>query len=318
MKTVNYSVVIPVFNEEENIKLLYPRLKSVLGKVGKSYEIIFIDDGSHDNSFNILKELYKKNKNIKIIKFSRNFGQQRAYTAGIAYATGKALILMDADLQHPPELIPDMIKLWEEGNKVVYTIKTSRKEGFIMRFFFNSFYKILRFTSGRTLPFGSGIFSLIDKEVADILRSMPEKNKYLSGLRAYVGFKQVGIKFESGKRHIGGSRQTLAKHFRLAFDAVFSFSYLPLRLAMLGGVIAASLSLLAMIYFVGVRILVYFRLIEVENLIPGVTLIVSSLLLLGGIILICLGMIGEYIGRIYDEVKNRPYFIVEDKIGFEE
>jgi dolichol-phosphate mannosyltransferase len=303
------SVVIPIFNEEHTILELYNSLFPVLSKLNYAYEIIFVDDGSHDNSFNILSDLTKKDSNVRIIKFSRNFGQQSAYAAGIAHVSGKAAILMDGDLEDPPGLIPDMIKLWEEGNKVVYTIKISRKEGFIMRVLFNSFYKILKFMAQESLPYGAGIFSLIDRDVIKVLNSMPEKNKYLSGLRAYAGFRQVGIKFNSQKRHFGKPRQSFVRHLRLALNAIFSFSYLPLRMATLFGFLIGALG------FIMSLIIVIHRIIK-GSIVQGWASIISVVLIVGAVQLISLGIVGEYILRIFDAVKQRPEYIIENKVGF--
>jgi len=303
------SIVIPIFNEEHTILELYNSLFPVLTKLDYAYEIIFVDDGSHDNSFNILSDLAEKDGNVKIIKFSRNFGQQSAYAAGIAHVSGKATILMDGDLEDPPGLIPDMIKLWEEGNKVVYTIKISRKEGFIMKILFNSFYKILKFMAGESLPYGAGIFSLIDKEVVKVLNSMPEKNKYLSGLRAYAGFRQIGIKFNSQKRHFGKPRQSLVRHLRLALNAIFSFSYLPLRMATLSGFLIGAFG------FIMSLIIVIHRIIK-GSIVQGWASIICVVLIVGAVQLISLGIVGEYILRIFDAVKQRPEYIIENKVGF--
>jgi len=303
------SIVIPIFNEEQTILELYHSLFSVLTKLDYAYEIIFVDDGSYDNSFNILSDLTKKDSHIKIIKFSRNFGQQSAYAAGIAHVSGKAAILMDGDLEDPPELLPDMIRLWKEGNKVVYTIKTSRREGFITRILFNLFYKILKFTAGESLPYGAGIFSLIDREVVDILNSMPEKNKYLSGLRAYAGFKQTGIEFKSKKRYFGKSTLAFGGHLRLALNAIFSFSYVPLRIVTFLGI------LFGVFGFITSILIILHRIIK-GSIVAGWASTICIVLILGAVQLISLGIVGEYILRIFDTVKQRPEYVIENKINF--
>lgn len=310
-KRASISIIIPIFNEQQVILELYNSLNSVLTKLDYAYEIIFIDDGSCDNSFNILSDLSKKDKNVKLIKFSRNFGQQNAYAAGIANVSGEAAILMDGDLEDPPELIQDMIKLWKEGNKVVYTVKTSRKESFINKILFNSFYKILRFMTGESLPYGAGIFSLIDKDVVNVLNSMPEKNKYLSGLRAYAGFRQICINFESKKRYAGKPRQTFGKHLRLAGNAIFSFSYAPLRLVTFFGFLIGMVGLAASI------MIIIYRAIK-GSIVPGWASIICVILIVGAVQLISLGIVGEYIVRIFDAVKQRPEYIIETKINFKE
>lgn len=304
-----YSIVIPIFNEQETIPELYRRLKNVIEKLDCDVEIIFIDDGSRDNSFQKLVELNCKDNSVKIIQFSRNFGHQIAISAGLDHAQGDAVILMDGDLQDPPELIPTLISKWKEGNEVVYTIKRSRKENFLKRFAFHSFYVILKYFSLIKIPMEAGHFSLMDKKVIDVFRRMQERNRYVSGMRAWIGFKQVGIEFDREARFAGKPQMTFAKLLSMALDGLISFSKVPLRLAIYIGLLSALVS------FIGGLYVIYEKLFT-DKAILGWASTIVSITFLGGLILLTLGIIGEYIGRIYDEVKQRPLYIIKDKVGF--
>lgn len=307
---VKYSVVIPIFNEEDIIPELWQRLNHVLKQLDGFSEVIFVNDGSYDNSLQLLSELSFKYPEVKIISLSRNFGHQCSLTAGIDRAKGEAVVLMDGDLQDAPEAILDFIEKWKQGYSVVYAIRRKRKEKPLKRLAFVVFYRCLNFLAGITLPLDAGIFSLMDRKVILALRSMPERNKYITGLRAYVGFKQTGVLVERGPRFKGEPKVTLAKLFKLAFDGIFSFSIIPLRIATFLGLIFSTSS-----FILGI-IGLFFKFIlgrEFLNWDYGLT----TTFFLGGIQLLFLGLIGEYIGRIYDEVKQRPYYIVEEKIGFQ-
>ncbi|NEN93624.1 MAG: glycosyltransferase family 2 protein, partial [Okeania sp. SIO3H1] len=242
MKNINYSVVIPIFNEEEIIPELWRQLLDVLQRLGGNSEIIFINDGSVDSSFELLKEISQKNPEVKIINFSRNFGHQCALSAGIDHADGKAVILMDGDLQDSPEAIISFSRLWQQGYDVVYAIRKNRQEKLLKRLAFKSFYYIQRKLSGIITPMDAGIFSLMDRKVILTLRQMPERNKYLSGLRAYAGFKQIGVYVERGPRYRGEPKVSVAKLFKLAFDGIFSFSTIPLKMATILGLVSAIVS----------------------------------------------------------------------------
>jgi len=303
------SVIIPVYNEEKNIPLLYTRLKVTLKKISNDHEVIFVDDGSVDNSFKIISKLRNRDKKIKILTFSRNFGHMPAVTAGLSHAVGKKIVIMDADLQDPPEIIENLWKESIKGYDVVYAIKRKRKEMFLKRFLFDSFYKLLNSISSYKMPVDSGTFSLIDKKVANILIGLPEKNKYLSGLRAWTGFKQVGITYERARRH-AGKPMSLRKLIKLAMDGFVSFSYVPLRLASFLGFITASIAFIFIVVVLILRIFLGFGLI-------GWASTLSAILLFSGVQLITLGIIGEYLARIYDEVKQRPEYIISNKIGFD-
>lgn len=317
METANYSVVIPVFNEEESIRSLYPQLKSVLGKLGKSYEIIFIDDGSYDNSFNILQDLCKKDKSIKIIKLSRNFGHQIAITAGLRYISGDCIIVMDGDLQDPPEVIIEMVEKWRQGFDVVYGIRRHRKETWIKRACYRIFYLLLNKMSPLRIPRDAGDFCLIDKRVVLEMRKLKEESPFVRGLRSWVGFKQTGIEYDRPLREAGSPRYTIRKLFKLAFDGLLSFSSIPLKLATLIGLIISFASMVYAIYVGTCRILIIFGIISPEGFIPGWATLVCSIMFLMGVQFIFIGILGEYVGRIFTQVKGRPLFIVDDEVGFD-
>ncbi|MDY7002796.1 MAG: glycosyltransferase family 2 protein [Cyanobacteriota bacterium] len=310
MKNIDYSVVIPIFNEEEIIPELWRQLLDVLQRLDGNSEVIFINDGSVDSSFELLKEISKKNPEVKIINFSRNFGHQCALSAGIDHADGKAVILMDGDLQDSPEAIISFSRLWQQGYDVVYAIRKNRKEKFLKRLAFKSFYYIQRKLSGIITPMDAGIFSLMDRKVILTLRQMPERNKYLSGLRAYAGFKQIGVYVERGPRYRGEPKVSIAKLFKLAFDGIFSFSTIPLKMATILGLVSAIFS-----FIIGL-IGLYVKLILGQEFLSWAYGLTTTFFM-GGIQLLSLGIIGEYIARIYDEVRQRPYYVIRDKIGFE-
>ncbi len=310
MKNTDYSIVIPIFNEEEIIPELWRQLSAVLPRLDGSCEVIFINDGSIDASLELLEELSSKHPEIKIISLSRNFGHQCALSAGIDRANGKAVILMDGDLQDSPEAIISFITLWKQGYDVIYAIRHQRKEKFLKRLAFKSFYYLQTKLSGIAMPMDAGIFSLMDRKVVLTLRQMPERNKYISGLRAYAGFKQIGVYVERGPRYRGEPKVSLSKLFKLAFDGIFSFSTIPLKLATFFGLICAVVS-----FIIGLIGLFYKLVLGLEFLSWAYGL--TTTFFMGGVQLLFLGIIGEYIGRIYEEVRHRPYYIVDKTIGFE-
>ena len=317
MDPVEISVVIPVYDEVNVLDELNDRLTNTLSGLSQNYEVIYVDDGSNDGSLEKLVAFHRNNSRIRIVSLSRNFGHQPSLVAGVEAASGKCVVLIDADLQDRPEAIKDFYYKWKEGHEVVYAIRAKRKAPFFKRVAVKIFYRILSRVSLISQPLDAGIFSLMDRKVIDVLRSLKERNRYITGLRSYIGFRQTGILVERDDRKDGKPRVGLRGLFQLAFDAIFSFSYLPLRLATFGGTVVAFLSFLTMAYFAILRILVYFGVVKV-SILPGFTMIACATFLMGGIMLICIGIVGEYIGRIYDEVKNRPYFVINEKIGFKE
>ena len=308
------SVVVPMYYEEEVAKECYTRLKNVLEKIENyNYEIIFINDGSKDKTLEILKEIAKENKNVKIISFSRNFGHQCAVTAGLRYVTGDAIVIIDADLQDPPELIPEMIKLWEEGNEVIYGKRKSREgESRFKLLTASMFYKTLNALSDVEIPKDTGDFRLVDRKVVEVINSLPEHNKFLRGLFSWVGFKQKAYEYERKERYAGKTKYPLKKMLKLAQDGIFSFSIKPLKIVGAMGILSVLISIMLFVY----AVLSYA--FDWNNLVPGWTSLMVTMTFIGGMILISLWMIGEYIGRIYDETKRRPEYIIDETINIEE
>ena len=307
-----YSIVVPVMNEEPVLAETYARLGAVMRATGEPYEIIFIDDGSTDASAKIIAEIVKEDACVRLIGFSRNFGHQPAITAGMDYAEGDAAVIIDADLQDPPEIIPEMIKKWREGFEVVYGKRTERKgENFFKKTTANLFYRFLRSLTSVDIPVDAGDFRLIDRKVIEALNKINEKNRYMRGLVSWVGFRQTYVEYSRDKRFAGETKYPLKKMVALAMNGVASFSYKPLRLATMTG---AALSLLGFIYMIAV----VFQKLFTDTTIQGWTSLIIILLFTQGMVLIVLGLAGEYIGRIYDETKNRPIYIVADEIKNED
>ncbi len=305
------SIVIPVYNEQETLPELYKRITTALhGSAIQKYEIIFVNDGSVDFSSQLITTWNQSNSKVKLLELSRNFGQQTAYTAGIDHALGDVVVLMDGDLQDPPEIIPKLISQWKEGYEIVYVIRSSRKENWFKRVAFTSFYRLLNKMSSVPMPLDAGIFSLIDKRVAQLFKAMPERNRYISGLRSWVGFRQIGIPCEREKRFSGNPRQTLNRLILLAMDGIFSFSYLPLRISALIGF------LISVISFIGALVAITLRLFNILSIPLGWASLIVSITFLCGLVLLMLGIQGEYVARIYEEVKARPQYIIKSKIGF--
>ena len=308
------SIVVPMYYEEEVAKECYSRLKGILEKIENyNYEIIFINDGSKDKTLSILMEIAEKDKNVKVISFARNFGHQCAVTAGLQYVTGDAIVIIDADLQDPPELIPDMLKLWEDGNDVIYGKRKSREgESKFKLLTASMFYKTLNALSDVEIPKDTGDFRLVDRKVVDVINSLPEHNKFLRGLFSWVGFKQTPFEYERKERFAGKTKYPLKKMLKLAQDGIFSFSTKPLRIVGTMGIISIAISIIILIY----AILSY--IFNWNNLTAGWTSLMVTMTFLSGMILISLWMIGEYIGRIYDETKRRPQYIIEKTYNIDE
>lgn len=305
------SIVVPMYYEEEVARECYNRLKNILDKIENyNYELIFINDGSKDKTLSILEEIAKKDENVKIISFSRNFGHQCAVTAGLQYVTGDAIVIIDADLQDPPELIPEMLKLWEEGNEVIYGKRKSRDgESKFKLLTASMFYKTLNALSDVDIPKDTGDFRLVDRKVVDVINALPEHNKFLRGLFSWVGFKQTPFEYERKERFAGKTKYPLKKMLKLAQDGIFNFSTKPLKVVGTMGIISIAISVIILIY----AILSY--IFNWNNLTAGWTSLMVTMTFLSGMILISLWMIGEYIGRIYDETKRRPQYIIERTIN---
>jgi polyisoprenyl-phosphate glycosyltransferase len=303
-----YSIIIPIFNEQKTIPELHDRLVKAAASFDCPYEVIFIDDGSRDESFATLKSIHERDPRFKVVRLSRNFGHQVAISAGLDMASGDAVILMDGDLQDPPELFPELVARWKEGFDVVYTVKRSRQEHRLKRAAFTAFYRLLHALSAIKIPMDAGNFSLMDKKVVAVFREMPERNRYISGMRAWAGFRQTGVIFDREPRFAGEPQMSLRRLVELALDGIFSFSNVPLRLAVYVGLLVALAS------FAGGLYVIYAKLFT-DKAILGWSSTILSVLFVGGMILLTLGVIGEYISRIYEEVKNRPLYVIRDKIG---
>lgn len=304
------SIIIPIYNEEENIPELYHRLQSIIEQVDGEAEVIFIDDGSRDNSLNLVRQIYERDYRVKYISLARNFGHQIAVTAGLNNVKGEAVIVMDADLQDPPELVLPMIEKWRQGYQVVYAQRLARKkESALKRFTAYAFYRILRRLADVNIPSDTGDFCLMDREIVDILNAMPERNRYIRGLRAWVGFRQTAIPFERDPRFAGKVKYSFAKSWALAINGIISFSRVPLKLATYLGMLSAAAALLMIL------LVLYWRLFDPASPLIGYTLITIALFFLGSVQLFCIGILGEYIGRIYEEVKGRPIYTVKEMRG---
>ncbi len=301
--SVMISVVIPVYNEEETLRPLVARLTETLEAIEEDYEVIFVDDGSRDSSPALLAEFHGANPKIKYVTLSRNFGHQVAISCGIDYASGAAVIAMDGDLQDPPEVLPGMISKWREGFEVVYAVRRRRKENIAKRAAYTAFYRLLSAVSYLDIPLDSGDFSLMDARVVEELKAMPERNRFVRGLRTWVGFKQTGYEYERSSRFAGESKYNFARLMRLAFDGLVSYSFVPLRMVSNFGLAVSFFAFLYMAYLIFARVLG-------NVVIQGWLSTVAIVLFLGGIQLLSLGIIGEYIGRIFDEVKQRPHYVV--------
>ncbi|KLU63856.1 hypothetical protein DEAC_c42210 [Desulfosporosinus acididurans] len=307
---VRYSIVIPVYNEEAVIEQTYRRLKLVMESTREPYELIFVNDGSSDRTVAIIKDFGGQDDAVKLITFSRNFGHQVAITAGMDYASGDAVVVIDADLQDPPELILEMIAKWKEGFDVVYAKRTKRKgETFFKKQTAHLFYRILKASTDLEIPTDTGDFRLLDRKVCVELKRLPEKNRYVRGLVSWVGFRQTAIEYERDERLAGESKYPLKKMIKLSLDGLTSFSFKPIKMAIYAGVI---LILCGLIFLAG---LLFLKLSAASNVIAGWNLVMVMQLVLTGILLTMMGIIGEYIGRIYDEVRDRPLYIVGEYYG---
>ena len=311
MEKKKVTLVIPMYYEEKVANECYKRVKENLNKLENyDHEIIFVNDGSTDKTLEILEDIATKDKNVKVISFSRNFGHQAAVTAGLQYVTGDAIVIMDADLQDPPELIPDMLKLWEEGNEVIYGKRKSRDgESAFKLFTAKMFYKTLNALSDVEITKDTGDFRLVDRKVVDTINSLPEHNKFLRGLFSWVGYKQTPFEYERKERFAGETKYPLKKMLKLASDGIISFSTKPLKIVGALGMISIIISIILLIYA-----LVSYA-IQSHNLSAGWTSIMVAITFFSGIQLLSIWIISEYIGRIYDETKRRPQYIIDKEIN---
>ena len=311
------SIVIPSYNESENIKELCRRTLDIIKKINiKKYELIFVENGSKDNSLELLKKINSENKSIKIISLSRNFGYQSAIAVGLKYSENDYVCVMDGDLQDPPEIISKFVEKIKEGYDVVYGIRIKRKGNIIKKLFYNLFYEIYSKLSEIDVPKKSGDFCLMNKKIVKNLNSLSEKNLFMRGLRSWVGFKQIGIEYDRDERYAGKTNFSFFSATALALDGFVSFSLLPLRFILITGVVISLLSFLFFSFLFFVKVFHIFGIFDFESLqLPqGLTLTNSMLALSLGLVMFTLGIIGEYVGRIYFEVKNRPNYVINEII----
>lgn len=296
------SIVIPVFNEEENLQALHTRLRTTLTEQELDYEVVFVDDGSQDQSSAILRRLEAEDRRVVVVEFARNFGHQVAISAGLEHCRGRVVCIMDADLQDPPEVLHKFLAKWQEGWEVVYAIRTERKEWWGKRLAYASFYRLLQRVANIEIPLDAGDFCVMDRKVVDLLVRMPERNRFVRGIRSWVGFKQIGVPYERQARHAGSPKYTFRKLVYLALDGLISFSHMPLRIITVMGFTVSLLSFLVALFYLVKKFTFGIG-------VAGFTTLVVSIFFLAGIQLITIGVIGEYIGRISDEVKRRPLYV---------
>ncbi len=303
------SIVVPVYNEQEVIRETIKRLRAVLDGMDAEYEIIFVNDGSRDDTLQILRPVCQEDERLKLINFSRNFGHQTAITAGMDLSAGDAVVVIDADLQDPPEVIPSMFALWRDGYEVVYGKRISRKgESFFKKFSAKVFYRFLSAMTDVNIPVDTGDFRLLDRKVIEALKNTPERNRYVRGLVSWLGFRQTAYEYERQERFAGTTKYPLRKMLRLATDAITSFSFKPLKIAgVLGGVVSAG-------GFVYTLYVIIAKLCGAQFS-AGWASTICIMLLLGGLILVTLGIMGQYLGRVYDEVKARPLYLISDTVN---
>lgn len=301
--TPTVSIVVPCYNEQEGIRACHDRLTQVLAALGESYEIIYVDDGSRDKTAEILHQIHAEDPHAVIVQLSRNFGHQPAVTAGLSASLGRAVVIIDADLQDPPELIPEMLALWRSGYKVVYGIRHTRAgETAFKLWTAKAFYRMINSLSDVEIPLDTGDFRLIDRIVVDVFLSMPERHRLLRGMWSWIGFPQVGVPYQRAARFAGETKYPLRKMLGLALDGIVSFSVVPLRLVTALGFLSAGAAFLGIVYTLFIRLLTH-------SWVRGWAMSFIGMLFMAGVQMLCLGILGEYIGRIYTESKQRPLFI---------
>jgi polyisoprenyl-phosphate glycosyltransferase len=306
-----YSFVIPLYNEEATIPELYRRLHGVMSQLDGPVELVLVNDGSRDRSLELLRQLHRADPRVCYLSLARNFGHQVAVTAGLNFSRGQAVVVLDADLQDPPELILDLVQQWQQGYQVVYAQRTQRRrENWFKRYTAFLFYRLLKHLADVDIPTDTGDFCLMDRCVVDVLNAMPERNRYIRGLRSWIGFSQTAVQFDRDPRFAGEVKYTFSKSLRLAINGLVSFSKVPLRLSTYMGLLAAIVALLMAI------LVLYWRLTAPVSPLTGLTTIVVAIFFLGAVQLVSIGILGEYIGHIYEEVKGRPLYTLGEVAGF--
>jgi glycosyltransferase involved in cell wall biosynthesis len=306
MPAPTFSIIAPIYNESQSLPELYRRIKEVMDSVDDAWELVMVDDGSTDGSTDIIRQLAADDPCVRPVIFARNFGHQLAVTAGLDYSRGQAIVIIDADLQDPPEVISEMIAKWREGYEVVYAVRGEREgESWFKLATASIFYRLIYRITDVKIPLDTGDFRLLDRKVVDVLNQMRERHRFLRGMSVWVGFKQTGVEYRRAARFAGQTKYPFKKMFKFASDAITSFSYLPLQLATYIGFIAAGLSILA------IPVVIVLRIVGSQSFL-GQASTLLAVLFLGGVQLISLGILGEYIGRLYDEAKGRPLYIVRE------
>lgn len=312
MGHICYSVIAPCYNEEGSLPELYRQVKAVMEQTGQSWELVLVNDGSRDRTAEIMRNLHAADPRVHYIDFARNFGHQIAVTAGMDYAQGQAIIIIDADLQDPPRLILDMIARWQEGYKVVYAVRTSRTgESWFKLTTAKLFYRLIYRITDVNIPVDTGDFRLMDRKVIDAMKQMKERHRFIRGMTSWVGFPQTGVYYARQERFTGETKYPLRRMVKFAWDAITGYSYVPLQLATFLGFSIATLSILSILVVIVARL-------SGSQAFAGQATTLIMVLFLGGVQLISLGIIGEYLGRIYDEVRGRPLYVVNEAVGFEE
>ena len=300
-----YSFVVPLFNEEETLPELVRRLQQLSTQLDAPIQVILVNDGSQDRSLDLLRQIHRQDPRFEYVSLARNFGHQTAVTAGLHFAQGDAVVILDADLQDPPELIPEMLVQWRSGYQVIYAQRIQRqRESIVKRGLAFVFYRVLQFLADVEIPTDTGDFCLLDRSVVQVLNQMPERTRYLRGLRSWVGFRQTAVRFSREARYAGKVKYTFRKSARLALNGIISFSQVPLRLATYVGLFAAIVSLVMAI------LVIYWRIFVPNSPLTGFTMILVAIFFLGAVQLVSIGILGEYIGRIYEEVKGRPLYTI--------
>ncbi len=303
------SIIAPIYNELGNIPELHRRVSQVLDACGEPWELVMVDDGSTDGSTELLRELAAQDGRVRPVIFARNFGHQIAVTAGLDYSRGRAVVIIDADLQDPPEVILQLIEKWREGYEVVYAVRTEREgETWFKQLTASLFYRLIYRITDVNIPLDTGDFRLLDRKVVNVIKQMRERHRFLRGMSVWVGFKQTGVGYKRAARHAGETKYPLKKMLKFAADAITSFSYFPLQLAMYLGFLSAGISILA------IPVVVVLRLAGSQAFFGQASTLIA-VLFLGGVQLISLGILGEYVGRLYDEAKGRPLYIVREEPG---
>ncbi|MDJ0929066.1 MAG: glycosyltransferase family 2 protein [Gammaproteobacteria bacterium] len=307
------SVVVPCFNEQDVIQMTHDRLVGALGSLADyGLEVVYVNDGSSDDTESMLFALAAAEPRVRVVSLARNFGHQPAVTAGLVHASGDVVAIIDADLQDPPEVIPEMLKLWRDGYEVVYGVRTRRKEGILKRAAYASFYRLYKLLANIDMPLDSGDFALLDRRVVDVLNGLPEKNRFLRGLRTWAGFRQTGYTYERAARAAGEPKYSFRALMRLAFDGIFNFSTTPLTLIFVAGAIISGLAAIAALVYLAARVWGFSVFGQSPEDVPGFTTLILTILFFSGVQLISVGILGEYLGRIYQETKMRPTYVIKE------